>query len=268
MAEVGIAAAAQYLGADHAVAPVRNRGDVLFGDGTEKAGPTSAGVEFPVRSKKGQSAANARVHSLPLIVEQRAAKGTLGALAAGDLELLWRELRGPILVGFEDLGNLNWAHEPPTAIEYLHFHVPLLIGAFYADGFAKNQPRLDVEPAKSPPLISDLDASIHSPEAREITLKTRKLLHTVQMANVQHLWEAGHVSLARKWLDEQVPDKTGGIDFREFEWYYWDRLLQTKTELLAGSEQAVGPMGFSQDGKFFASAGYHGLLRVWNWNTN
>src|SRR5262249_33676134 len=83
------------------------------------------------------------------IVEERAAEGPLGALAAGDPELLGRELTGPLGVGLDDLGNLDGAHQLALAVEDLNLHGrlpgraraqprlchPVLIRPFYAGGF-------------------------------------------------------------------------------------------------------------------------------------
>ena len=51
VAEVGVATAAQYLGAAHAMADVRFRGDVVRLDRLPEAGPAAAGFVLGLRAE-------------------------------------------------------------------------------------------------------------------------------------------------------------------------------------------------------------------------
>src|SRR5262245_41839144 len=53
MTEMAVTTGAQDLCADHAIAPVLMREDVLLSDGPEEAGPAGAGVELGARGEQG-----------------------------------------------------------------------------------------------------------------------------------------------------------------------------------------------------------------------
>src|SRR5262245_41966727 len=111
VAEVGVAAVAEDLGADHAVTAVLVRADVRVGHWPEEAGPARTRVELGVRREQRQPAADAGVDSPAFVVQQRSAEGPLGALAAGDLELLGSQLLPPLGVGLDDLGDVHGADQ-------------------------------------------------------------------------------------------------------------------------------------------------------------
>ena len=100
--EVAVAAGAEDLDPPHAVAAVLFGDDVLVGDRLEEARPAGAGIELRVRGEERQTAADAGVDALPLVVEERAAERPLGALAARDLELLAGQQLAPLGVGLLD----------------------------------------------------------------------------------------------------------------------------------------------------------------------
>jgi len=87
------------------MAAVDYRCHVFVGNGFEEAGPASAGIELGIRREKRQPAADAGVDPVAFVVQQRAAKSALRALATRDLELLGRELRAPLCFGFDDAGR-------------------------------------------------------------------------------------------------------------------------------------------------------------------
>jgi hypothetical protein len=132
MAQVRVAAGAKNLGADHAVAAVFMRDDVLLGHGPEKTGPAGAGIELSARLEQRQPAADAAVHTLPLVIQERAAERPLSALAAGDLELFWTQLIAPLRVGLDDARHLDGTDQLTLAVEDFDFHRRLLSDSEHA----------------------------------------------------------------------------------------------------------------------------------------
>src|SRR5687768_2011988 len=122
MAQVSVASGAEDLGADHAVAAVFVRDDVLSGHWLEKAGPAGAGVELGARREQRQPAADAGVDTLALVVQQGAAVRPLSALATRNLELLGCELLAPLRVGLDDAVYLDGTDELALAVEDFDFH--------------------------------------------------------------------------------------------------------------------------------------------------
>ncbi len=89
---------------------------------------------------------------------------------------------------------------------------------------------------------------------------------------VQRAWEENQVGSVHELLEAQRPEKTGGEDLRNFEWYYWQR--KSHNELLAfpahtgvpGVTVVITGMAFSPDGRFLASCGGFnpGEVKIWN----
>src|SRR4051812_26718063 len=102
MPEVRIAARAEHFRARHepaAVALFRHR---LLGDRLPEAGPARARFELGVRGEERLPAADARIGPRVLGRGVLAAERALGAVLAGHVVLLRRELRLPLLVGLHD----------------------------------------------------------------------------------------------------------------------------------------------------------------------
>eukprot|EP01025_Chloroclados_australasicus_P065450 TRINITY_DN8919_c0_g1_i4.p3 TRINITY_DN8919_c0_g1~~TRINITY_DN8919_c0_g1_i4.p3 ORF type:complete len:359 (+),score=80.99 TRINITY_DN8919_c0_g1_i4:28-1077(+) len=118
VAEVAVAASAEDLGADHAVAGVFLDVDVLVSDGLEEAGPARAAGELGVAGEERELAAGTGVDAVLFVIEQRAAEGGLGAGVAEDLVGLGAQ---PLLpLGFAELetGHLDRADEAAVGVEH------------------------------------------------------------------------------------------------------------------------------------------------------
>src|SRR5207302_3467403 len=65
-------------------------------------------------------------------------------------------------------------------------------------------------------------------EARQSELTALLNLYVSQMSQAHLAWEASQVGRVRELLDAQTPQRTGGHDFRGFEWHYLRRLLHSE----------------------------------------
>src|SRR5262249_31144445 len=62
------------------------------------------------------------------------------------------------------------------------------------------------------------------PPARQQTEAARFHQYVAQMHLVQRDYEANNITRARELLEAQVPREPGAKDYRDFEWYYWQRM--------------------------------------------
>lgn len=76
-------------------------------------------------------------------------------------------------------------------------------------------------------------------------------------------FEANHMRLFREVLAAQLPEAAGGVDRRNFEWYYWRRLADLEQFTLQAHEGWVNSVHISPDGKRLASASDDGTLALW-----
>ena len=88
----------------------------------------------------------------------------------------------------------------------------------------------------------------------EKELGTRRL-YAKSMIELQNAWDAGEMATVVEILEAQRPNRTGGLDLRGFEWYFWFKQLHSEILTLDG-QTSVSSVCFSPDGKRLASAGY------------
>jgi WD40 repeat protein len=63
----------------------------------------------------------------------------------------------------------------------------------------------------------------------------RRNLYLSQMNQAWQSWQVGQIGRVRELIDAQEPKRTGGHDFRHFEWYYLRRLLHSEQRTLRES---------------------------------
>jgi WD40 repeat protein len=91
-------------------------------------------------------------------------------------------------------------------------------------------------------------------EAEAFGRQASKNLYVSDMRLVPAYWESGQADLARELLERHRPEHTGGVDWRHFEWYYWDRCCQKPLRTIAPSDdKEVMTFAMSAGGTRFAT---------------
>src|SRR5262245_18174789 len=88
------------LGSDHAVARIFDRAEMAFRERAGEARPAGAAFKLGAGLEQRQSAQTAGVDAFPLLLQEQAAKGCLGAVLEQHLPLFVAEIcsQGPQLV--------------------------------------------------------------------------------------------------------------------------------------------------------------------------
>jgi WD40 repeat protein len=94
----------------------------------------------------------------------------------------------------------------------------------------------------------------------------RRSLYIADMNLAQRAWEDAQVGLALQLLQNHVP-RAGQEDLRGFEWYHLQHLCHPELRTLRGGTGRFMNVAFHPGGRWLASAGQDGVVRIWEVST-
>jgi WD40 repeat protein/predicted Ser/Thr protein kinase len=146
---------------------------------------------------------------------------------------------------------VKWARRRPALAALLAVSVLALVavlggGAWFT--FQLDAARLRAEGLADAEHLARAEAVTKAEEARFN-------LYVSQLNLTQREYEANHIDRVWELLEAQVPREPGATDYRNFEWYYWQRVSHRELLILRGDTGGVYGVAFSPDGRRLASAG-------------
>ncbi len=113
----------------------------------------------------------------------------------------------------------------------------------------------------------EADARVKAQQAESIAQKqrneARRSLYCAHMLVARQDWEDGRVGRLWELLDAHRP-KHGEQDFRGWEWYYLQSLLNRDLFTLRGHTGAVNSVAWSPDRRYIASGSDDHTIRIWD----
>jgi WD40 repeat protein len=112
-------------------------------------------------------------------------------------------------------------------------------------------------------LASAREARESAQEANKARRELQERVYISDMQKAQEHWGRSSFDV-EDILAANRPERTGGIDLRRFEWYFWKRRLSIAQRVLKGHEGAVHDLAYTPDGRHLATTGFDGTVRVWD----
>jgi serine/threonine protein kinase len=120
-------------------------------------------------------------------------------------------------------------------------------------------------------------AEIEQKRAEKNEFTTRQSLYVARINQAQLAWQTGQVGKVLDLLEETSPAKTGGDDFRGFEWFYLSRLCRAGQTILVRKEPPLTAIACSSNGKLIVTGSNRGnvgkgnpqmpVLKLWDAST-
>ena len=100
---------------------------------------------------------------------------------------------------------------------------------------------------------------------RSESRRRRAQLYMSQMNLAENHWNDNNADRARELLESQMPEHTGGVDLRGWEWHYLWRLSHSELRRLKfPNDDWVLCVAFSPDGQLLVSGDADGTLKMWD----
>ncbi len=97
-------------------------------------------------------------------------------------------------------------------------------------------------------------AEVLATQANASALSARRNLYAAHLNLLARAWEDCQIEVVADLLARQLPEKTGGIDLRGFEWFYWQHQLHSPLLDLSDQPHPLTAVVYSPDGRWFITA--------------
>jgi WD40 repeat protein/tRNA A-37 threonylcarbamoyl transferase component Bud32 len=151
---------------------------------------------------------------------------------------------------------VRWCRRNPVVAGLVGAVVVLLVAGSGVSIYFAVQARWRATEAENNATLADRErqqAVKEKERARDNEFQARQNLYIAHMNQAHQAWKDGQIGRMRQLLEGQRPERTGGHDFRAFEWYYLHRLSRSGHVPLRGPRLPVQCVAYSPDGKYLVT---------------